>query len=508
MAQRDARPTAPRRRAAGIMAGLAVAVCITALAMAACRGTPTPPPTAAPSPTPTTTPDPRRAMNEAVFTISLGGQLLGVETLRLGEEAGALIAFSELVRADAARTVERRTVVLSELLNPLRYDLEIGALGARSIWVGQRNGDTIDVLNNNLAWFGPVLVEDVTPAPEVMLESVPSALPYALLALRDFGPEGLEGTLRVHALNVLEDLPVSRALTVTVDVDRQGAVIGTVAVEGHLEGAAEAAFTMWARPGSRALYSVELPGRRASVWEQQRGGQRLWKGLHLCRHDRDPAGGSLPVIRWAPGAAGGGGGPQAGHLCLGRRHATGRDPRRAAGLGPFPVRRAVGPRRHRAALGSRRRPGSPAMGGTNLRRPRAGRERRRVRPGSAKRGGRPTCRRRSPCSRRLPGDRSWRVVVLGLDVGGPASALSAGDGDEDGAATAIRAAVLAALPGPGPIFPPDLALRIRAVLAPYYGWGADETARYGALSVTRWQEWLFEVRTRRRSYAAASRCSR
>ena len=52
--------------------------------------------------------------------------------------------------------------------------------------------------------------------------------------------------------------------------------------------------------------------------------------------------------------------------------------------------------------------------------------------------------------------------------------------------------MLASLPGPGPVFP-DLALyRVREVLAPYYGWGVDEAAGYGQLSVTRWQEWLFE----------------
>jgi len=43
---------------------------------------------------------------------------------------------------------------------------------------------------------------------------------------------------------------------------------------------------------------------------------------------------------------------------------------------------------------------------------------------------------------------------------------------------------------------PDLALyRIDQVLAPYYGWSDDETTRYRQLSVTRWQEWLYENTT-------------
>ena len=108
MALPHARRTPPLRRA-GLMVG-AVALAMS-LFVAACRATPTLEPTAAPSPTPTTTPDPQRAMDEAVFTISLDGRLM-VETLRL-EEALA-VGLQRLVHADAIGTVERRTVVLSE----------------------------------------------------------------------------------------------------------------------------------------------------------------------------------------------------------------------------------------------------------------------------------------------------------------------------------------------------------------------------------------------------------
>ena len=491
MAHSYARLTAPRRPARTVV-GMAVGVwCVVALAMVACRGTPTPPPTAVPSPTPTTTPDPRRAMDEAVFTVSLDDRLLAVETLRLGEEAGSLIAFSELVHADAARTVERRTVVLSELLNPLRYDLEIGALGARSTWVGQRDGDIMDVLNNNLAWFGPVLVEDLSPAPDVMLESAPSALPFALLALRDYGPEGLEGSLQVHALNVLEDLPVSRALTATVDVDRQGAVIGTVAVEGHLEGADEAAFTIWVRPGSRALYSVELPTHRPSVWELQRGEE-----LTSTEDGPDSAGtiviqrvGSLPEL---PTPA-----PPAGDAIRTAIAFTSRDGTQLVGdliappgSGPFPCVVLLGsggitPRwdpgdavanRGWAALTYDTR-GLGESGGEFVR----------DRPAQQAADARAAV---AMLQERRDID-PQRIAVLGIGAGGLAGALAVSDSD-GAAAPAAGAAVLASLPGPGPIFPNLAQHRVDAVLAPYYGWGADETARYGALSVTRWQEWLFE----------------
>lgn len=477
MAQRDARRTASRRHAG--IAALWAALALT-LALVACRGTPTPPPTAIPSPTPTTTPDPRRAMDEAVFTIFVDDRLLGVETFRLGEEAGALIAFSELVRLDGVRTTERRTVVLSDLLNPLRYDLEIGALGARSIWVGERNGESMDVLNNNLAWFGPVLVEGVTPAPEVLLESAPSALPYALLALRDFGPEGM---LRVHALDVLEDLPVTRGLTVTVDTDRQGAVIGTVAVEGHREGDDEAAFTMWVRPGSRALYSVEVPEHRFGLWAPE-GWSDLAGGTVVIQRVSSPP--ELP----APVPPGG----EAERTPIAFTSSDGTELAGTLvappGTGPFPCVVLLGP----GGIAPRWDPGDAllARGWAALAYDtrglgESGGEFVRDRPDQQAADARAAV----ATLRERPEIDAQRIVVLGVDAGGLVGALAVSDGDR-GAAPAVGAAVLASLPGPGPVLP-DLALhRIREVMAPFYGWGADETARYGALSVTNWQGWLFE----------------
>lgn len=483
MALPHARRTPPLRRA-GLMVG-AVALAMS-LFVAACRATPTLEPTVAPSPTPTSTPDPQRAMDEAVFTISLDGRLMGVETLRLGEEAGSLLAFSELVHADAIGTVERRTVVLSELWNPLRYDLEVGALGARSTWVGERDGEVMDVLNNNLAWFGPVLTEGVAPAPDVMLEGTPSALPFALLALRDYGPQGLEGTQQVHTLDVLEDLPASRALTVTVDMDRQGAVIGTVAVEGHWEDASLPAFTMWVRSGSRALYSVEVPARHPGPW-----GGRYGEPL-----EEEPSGtiviqrvGSPPELPTPT--------PAAGDADRSSVEFTSRDGTRLVGElitprgnGPFPCVVLLGP----GGIAPRWDPGDALA--------RKGWAALTYDPrGLGESGGeflrdRPALQAADAVAavamlQARPEIDPDRVVVLGIGAGGLAGALAVSAGGVAGE-PGVAAAVLGSVPGPGPVFP-DVALHgVTHALAPYYGWSADDMARYRALSVTRWQEWLFD----------------
>lgn len=428
-----------------------------------------------------------------MFTIFLDGRLLGVETLRLGEEADALLAFAELVRLDPVRTIERRTVVLSDLLNPLRYDLEISALRARSTWVAERSGEAMDCLNNNLAWFGPVLVEGVSPAPEAMLESAPSALPFALLALRDFGPEGLEGTLRVHALDILEDLPVSRGLTVTVDADRQGAVIGTVAVEGRMEDSEEgangrrsSAFTMWVRPGSRALYSVEIPNYRPGLWARH---------PHVDLPDvgdaTGPAGtvviqrvGSPPELP-APVPPGG----EAERTPV--EFASSDGTRLAGtlitpqGAGPFPCIVLLG----LGGIEPRWDPGDALAdrGWAVLTYDKRG---------LGESGGefardRLTLQATDVVAavtalRDRPEVDPDGIVVLGLDTGGLAGALAVAEAPE------IAAAVLASVPGAGPVFPDLAQYRIREALAPHYGWGAEGAARYEQVSVGRWQEWLFE----------------
>jgi len=430
-------------------------------------------------------------MHEAVFTILVDDRLVAVETLRLGEEAGSLLAFSELVRHDPARTVERRTVVLSEGLNPLRYDLEITALGARSIWVGERNGDVMDCLNNNLDWFGPVLVEGVAPAPDVMVEDTPSALPFALLALRDYGPEGLGGTLQVHAVDIVDDLPASRGLTLAVDADRQGAVIGTVAVEGRREDDDDAAFTMWVRPGSRALYSVEMPAHGMGLWAQ------AWWSEPSDRRQAGGADATLVIQRVgsqpelpAPVPPGGEAtrtpvefASQDGALLVGTLIAP-------QGAGPFPCIVLLAP----GGIESRWDPGDALAG-------RGWAALTYDKRGLGESGGefmrdQPELQAADAAAavamlRERPEIDAERIVVLGIDAGALAGALAVSDSDISDE-PAIAAAVLASLPGSGPIFP-DLALyRIREVLAPYYGWGAEETTRYEGLSVTRWQEWLFD----------------
>lgn len=484
MSRRRAVRTLPIHRV-GALAVLA------ALALLACRASRTPSPTPIPSPTPTRTPDALSAMDEAVFAISLDGRLIGVETLRLGEEAGALLAFAELVRADALGTTERRTVVLNEALLPLRYDLKIGARGVRSIWVAERRGEGMDVLNNNLAWFGPVLVEGVSPAPDVILEGMPSALPYALLALQDYGPKGLQGRLQVQTLDVLADLPATGALSLTVDVGRQGTVIGTIAVEGRWQDGGDPAFTMWVRPGSRALYSVEIPSYRPSVWERRWGA--VWgrvpesgngTGTILIERVSSPPDLPLPTppVREAQRIA---------------VTFTSHDGTRLAGTlstppgqGPHACVILLGP----GGMMPRWDPGDAAArhGWATLSYdPR----------GVGESGGdyerdRPALQAMDAVAaiamlQERPEIDSQRIVVLGIGAGGLAGALAlANDSPTEGAS--VVAAVLASLPGPGPLFPTLPLHQISTALAPDYDWEAGGEARYAAMSVTRWQEWLFE----------------
>ena len=227
--------------------------------------TPTPPP---PTKGPTATPSPYDSLEESRFTITLDDQLIAIEELHVGEADGELVVFAEARYVSPQAVVERRTVVLSRAFSPVRYELEYSVLGEHSTWVAAREGDAVTCFANNPYWYGPVLTMDVAPAPQMLLERAPSALPFTLLALRfDELMATASEPLGIHWLDVTEDLPVSRPLSLTVAPARQGAVIGTVAFEGRDAESGATRFTMWVRPRTRALYGAEIADFQPGFWQ-------------------------------------------------------------------------------------------------------------------------------------------------------------------------------------------------------------------------------------------------
>ncbi|MBC7255688.1 MAG: hypothetical protein H5T66_06235, partial [Chloroflexi bacterium] len=230
------------------------------------KATPLPPPT--PTLPPTPTPTVKEVLEEQNYTISRDGQMLAVEHLTVSEGGEQIIVASEVRWLLPVPVVERRTAVLSQGLNALRYDLERTAFGVRSAWVLERTGEeAVDYLSNNQDWLAPVYIRGISPAPHLPLESSPSALPYALMALK-YAASGQEH-VALRVLDVLEDYPVTQPLTVTFAPERKGAVIGTVALEGVMAGEETPRFTMWVQPKSRVLFSVEVPEYRFSLWAQR-----------------------------------------------------------------------------------------------------------------------------------------------------------------------------------------------------------------------------------------------
>ena len=242
--------------AAGLLGALLVSGCAAGV-------TPTTEPTAPPPAT--ATPSPLQALDGHTYLIQIGEQIYGVETIHAEMSEQGLVVLSEIQRAGMPG-VERRTVVLSAALNPLQYTIERVAEGGRSYWLAVREESGISCLASILDWYGPVFHEQLSPLPEVMLESTPSALPYVLLALRfaalDLDPQ--QSVLRLQAMDILDDLPQSRPLDLAGAPDAESAVIGTVALQGSLD--EEPTFTLWFDPNQRVLYSVSIPAARWDLW--------------------------------------------------------------------------------------------------------------------------------------------------------------------------------------------------------------------------------------------------
>lgn len=433
---------------------------------------------------PTATPSPDHVLEGLLFTITFDDTLLATEEIHVSRVDDQLVILSEVHRFGDYPFTERRTSVVSGGLLPLRYDLETDTLGVRSTWVGERDGDAMDYLNNNQAWYGPVLREAVAPAPEVMLETSPSALPFALLALRltqmrgeDESPVSAE----MLSVDILEDYPVIRPLTVMEAKERTGAVIGTIALEGQVAGAANPDFTVWVRPATRTLYRVEVPEYHFGYWQQLRDSAL-----------REPAKLVIQRVSELPRPSAGAMAGEAEEVAREEIEFLGADRtiRRAAlamplGEGPFPVLMLHSPggivprwddgtavaERGWAAFSYDQR-GVGRSEGNYERGPILALAQDAVEAAA-------TVREQESVD-------PQRVVFLGLGEAGLTGALVSQMG------RAYDAVILGSCALDGTPFPRLADYRVRQVLAPFYGWDDERLDAYRAISVVQWQQWLFD----------------
>jgi len=255
-----------KRRSHAFFACLPLPGVLVTLLLAGCAGaaTPIPEPTVAPAPTPTA--DLLQALDGHTYVIHVDDTLYGIEEIHAEVTNQGVVVLSE-IRYAGSTAVERRTTLLSRALNPSQYTIERVDAGGRSYWLGVREEDGLACLSSNLDWYGPVFYPELTPPPDVMLEGAPSALPYALMALR-FAVLGLDpvaAVLRLQAMDILQDLPESQSLDLAGAPEQESAVIGTVALQGtHPD--QEPRFTLWYEPNRRVLYNVTIPGARWDIW--------------------------------------------------------------------------------------------------------------------------------------------------------------------------------------------------------------------------------------------------
>jgi predicted esterase len=406
-------------------------------------------------------------LDGALFAIEFDGVLIAAETLRVGRAEDQMVVFSEIQRYLDGTQTERRTVLLSAALNPTRYDVERIAYGQRATWVAERRGEGMDCLINNPGWYAPVLVESVAPAAEVLLDGAPSALPYAMLALHYTGQSETD-SLTLYSMDVFDDYPVSRPLSVTLNAERTGAVIGTVALEGRVAGAVNPEFTLWVRQSGRTLYSVEIPNHRFSLWEQRAHAALRQPGTLVIRRVS-----RLPEAPETPGLPAGIELQFTGADGQGRQ-ATLYTPQGAA---PFPcivtpdgplarhlVNRLVERGWAVMAYGTR----TGAQSGATLQQ----------QSGDALAAGRALQGRSEIAAQRL--------VYMGFGDGGLAGAAAL---DQE---SPYAGAVLASCALEGVAFPGLAEWRTVNALAAFHAWDPATLAGYRQATLTRWQSWLFE----------------
>jgi len=455
-----------------------------ALILSACTSsTPTPIPT--PTPLPTATPSARDVLEGLLFTIRFDDQLIATEEIHTQWTDDQLVVFAEQKRFTDHPVTERRVVVLSEALNPVRYDLERVELGQRSIWLAQRNGDAVDCLNNNYDWYAPVLFERIGPAPRIVREASPSALPYVLMALQFTEGRALDPAaepVQFYLLDVTEDLPAMRQATLRMAEEQSEAIIGTVALQGQTKDGPNASWSMWVRPGSRVLFGAEIHNYQFGLWDQLKDPLLSRPGtLTIARVSKLP---SWPPSRQAVTPMhnskpltfiGGDDSERGGTLYL------------PEGTGPFPciVLHSAG------GVVARAQPGQTFLGegyavfsydksgvgqseGVFQRAP--------------TRSLAQDALHAAEMLANVPDIDAKRIVFFGLGEGGQVGAQVAS------LPSPYHAAILGNCACQGSLFPKLIELRIERQLAPFYTWDKSQVEAYRQASVERWQEWLYEDR--------------
>jgi pimeloyl-ACP methyl ester carboxylesterase len=462
----------------------AVVLCAVLAALSGCDKETPPEATPAPTLRPTATPSPAGALDGLRFVITLDDRPIATEELHTRLVDGALLAESTLTWIGTDAPVERRSALLSPLLYPTTYSLEREMRGVTSWWVAQRDGGVLNTLSNNLAWYGPVQQVGITPAAGVMLERSPSALPLALLALQF--TEGrrvdeLTAPYRVPALDVTEDLGVSRQLTLSLSDDQGNAVIGTLALDGSIGSGANRSFVLWMRPDTRLLFRAEFPDYQFGYWERLRDPRLTEPGL--LRIERVSA---LPT-QIAPTPAliaevltfQGSSGALTGRLYRpeGRASAPAMLVRRGWDQPDFSATIAtwtaegwavfvLDPAGVGASEGAfQRAPDESAVSDLRL---------------------------AAGLLASVSGIDSERIILMGLGDSAIVSALALAPGadeDSENSVAPFAGAVLGSFATEAPLLP-DLAADRVLSLAAYYGWSQEQIAAYLDASIRQWDTWL------------------
>ncbi|MFP3895748.1 MAG: alpha/beta hydrolase family protein [Anaerolineales bacterium] len=440
-------------------------------------------PTRSPAPLPDVLPTPTLAVEQIIegqtFAIFVGETLLATEELHAERVEGRLIVSSDMQWYLEPATTQRRTLIVSDALDPVRYDLESTRLGARSVWVGEGTAEGMDCLNNNLDWVAPVMFEGVSPSPEIMLERAPSALPFVLIMLRYQRERDEESSesLSLNSLDVMEDYPVSRPLTVTLAPEHRGAVIGTTPLKGQIEKGPNPHFVLWFRPRRQVLYSVEIPDYRFGFWESWVYRQLAEGGRLAITNISSPPGYATPskgeARRMALAFEADDGTLLQGTLIL------------PPGEGRFPCLvvhseggvlprwdPGDGPAERGWAVYCYDKRGLGESGGD-------------YRRGPLHVLAQDAAAAADMLSERAEID-SERIVFFGVRKGGEVGALAVAQSE------LYAGAALGSCASTGDIFPGSTEYRVRHALAPFYGWSEETLQIYLDHSLEQWQMWLFE----------------
>lgn len=459
---------------------LGVLVAVSGAALVACEEAPTPSPAPVPDTLPTPSPAVEQIVEGQTFAISFGETLLATEELYAERVEDRLILSSHMQWHLEPSMTQRRTLILSDALVPVRYDLENVQLGTRSVWVGEKGEQGMDCLNNNLNWVAPVLFEDVGPFPEVMLERTPSALPFVLMMLRyqrEAGPVS-DKALQLRCLNVMEDYPVSRPLTMTLAPEHKGAVIGTVALKGEIEEEPNPNFVLWFRPERRVVYSVQISDHQFGFWDSWTHRRLEGRDELVITNISSPPAHPTPLPRG-----------EARRLPLAFEADDGISLQGTLVLPPGEGRFPCLVIHSEGGVMPRWDPGDgPAEKGWAVycydKRGLGQSE------GDYERGPLNVLAQDAVAAADMLSERSEvdpeRIVFFGVRKGGQVGALVVAQSEK------YAAAVLSSCASTGEIFPGLVDHRIRHVLAPFYGWRDEELQVYLDHSLEQWQTWLYE----------------